>query len=87
MQNIGVTGNPKDLGKFRTPSLHNVALTAPHMHNGSIATLELALDFEIYYRGLSESRPLILSAQEQRDLLAFLHALPGTPRQPPAVPK
>lgn len=37
---IEVTGKPDDMGKFRAPSLRNVALTAPYMHDGSIATLE-----------------------------------------------
>ncbi|MGB3618723.1 MAG: cytochrome c peroxidase [Catalinimonas sp.] len=39
-----VTGDPNDRGKFRTPSLRNVALTAPYMHNGSLQTLEEVLD-------------------------------------------
>src|SRR5450755_4000717 len=34
------TNSPEDLGKFRVPSLRNVAVTAPYMHDGSIATLE-----------------------------------------------
>jgi cytochrome c peroxidase len=34
------TGRAEDMGKFRTPSLRNVALTAPYMHDGSIATME-----------------------------------------------
>jgi cytochrome c peroxidase len=34
------TGSAEDSGKFRTPSLRNVALTAPYMHDGSMATLE-----------------------------------------------
>lgn len=35
-----ITGNPKDMGRFRPPTLRNIALTAPYMHDGSIATLE-----------------------------------------------
>lgn len=35
-----ITGNPNDMGRFRPPSLRNVALTAPYMHDGSIPTLE-----------------------------------------------
>ncbi|MBP1467524.1 di-heme enzyme [Candidatus Chloroploca sp. M-50] len=35
-----VSGNPTDMGRFRAPSLRNVALTAPYMHDGSVATLE-----------------------------------------------
>jgi len=39
------TNNPKDMGRFRVPPLRNVALTAPYMHDGSMATLEEVLDF------------------------------------------
>ncbi len=39
-----VTGNPEDMGRFRAPSLRNIALTAPYMHDGSIATLEEVID-------------------------------------------
>ncbi|MEZ4587126.1 MAG: di-heme enzyme [Gemmatimonadales bacterium] len=38
------TGRPEDMGKFKAPSLRNVALTAPYMHDGSIATLDLVID-------------------------------------------
>lgn len=70
-----VTGNPNDIGAFRTPSLRNVALTAPYMHDGSVATLEEAVSREIYYRGNEDGRPLILTPQEVEDLVAFLKAL------------
>ena len=43
------TGRPRDMGRFRTPSLRNIALTAPYMHDGSIETLEEVLEF--YSRG------------------------------------
>jgi cytochrome c peroxidase len=39
-----VTKNPKDVGKFKAPTLRNIALTAPYMHDGSAATLEDVLD-------------------------------------------
>jgi len=39
------TGDPSDMGKFRAPTLRNVELTAPYMHDGSIATLEQVVDF------------------------------------------
>ncbi|KQN07101.1 cytochrome C peroxidase [Sphingobium sp. Leaf26] len=45
--NMGVaeiTGRPEDMGRFRAPSLRNVAMTAPYMHDGSIATLDEVLD-------------------------------------------
>lgn len=38
------TGRPDDMGSFRAPSLRNVALTAPYMHDGSVATLEAVID-------------------------------------------
>jgi cytochrome c peroxidase len=39
-----ITGNPEDMGKFRVPTLRNIAVTAPYMHDGSIATLSEVLD-------------------------------------------
>ncbi len=70
-----VTGDPKHIGHFRTPSLRNVALTAPYMHDGSIATLDEAIEHEIYYRGLVNRRPLALTPSEKSSLRAFLVAL------------
>ncbi len=70
-----VTLDPQDIGKFKTPSLRNVALTAPYMHDGSIATLEETVNHEIYYRGQAMGRPLILTPNEKADLVAFLKAL------------
>ncbi len=40
-----ITLNPEDYGKFRAPTLRNVALTAPYMHDGSLSTLEEVIDF------------------------------------------
>jgi cytochrome c peroxidase len=39
-----ITGRPVDMGKFKVPSLRNVALTAPYMHDGSVATLDEVID-------------------------------------------
>jgi len=52
-----MTGDPADKGRFKPPSLRNIALTAPYMHDGSIATLEEVIDH--YARGgrLIESGP------------------------------
>jgi len=73
---------------FRTPSLRNVALTAPYMHNGAYPTLESVVDF--YNRGGGAGigirldnqtlppDPLHLSAGEQRDLVSFMKALTDT---------
>jgi cytochrome c peroxidase len=70
-----VTGDPKDIGKFKTPSLRNAALTAPYMHDGSVGTLEEAVDRELYYRALEVGKPTTLTAQEKLALLAFLRSL------------
>ena len=40
-----LTGNPMDRGRFRAPTLRNIALTAPYMHDGSIASLSEVIDF------------------------------------------
>ena len=73
-----VTGNAQNLGEFRTPSLRNVELRAPYMHNGRFATLEEVVEF--YNRGGDFTapnkdprvRPRNLSAQQKADLVAFL---------------
>ncbi|MDR2872530.1 MAG: methylamine utilization protein [Xanthomonadaceae bacterium] len=70
-----VTQDPSELGAFRTPTLRNVALTAPYMHDGSVLTLGEAVEYEIYYRGLSRGRPISITAEERRQLTAFLRAL------------
>jgi len=75
------TGRPADMGRFRAPTLRNVELTEPYMHDGSVATLAEAID--LYARGGRTSSPLKsellrgfeLSAEEKSDLLAFLHSL------------
>lgn len=76
----GVTGNPHDNGLFRTPSLRNVALTAPYMHDGRMATLAEVVAH--YNRGghYAANRspnvaPLGLTADQQRALTAFLETL------------
>jgi cytochrome c peroxidase len=72
-------------GAFKTPTLRDIARTAPYMHHGVYATLEEVV--EHYVRGgdaranLSPNiRPLHLSGQEKRDLIAFMHALTSSPR-------
>lgn len=77
-----VTEDPNDRWKYRTPSLRNVALTAPYMHNGSLLTLRDVIDF--YDRGgvpnelLSPLiRPLGLKDSEIDELVAFLQSLTG----------
>ena len=70
-----MTLEPADIGKFRTPSLRNTALTAPYMHDGSVASLEQAVELEIYYRSAEAGIPLILTPIEKTDLVEFLTAL------------
>ncbi len=67
--------NPGDIAAFRTPSLQHVGSTAPYMHDGSISTLEEAVDHELYYRGLTRGKPIELTVRERRQLLAYLNTL------------
>jgi cytochrome c peroxidase len=69
------TMNPADIGKFRTPSLRNVAITAPYMHDGSAATLYVAIELELYSRSSALARPVVLTADERADLVEFLATL------------
>lgn len=75
-----VTRRPRDWGAFKTPTLRNIALTAPYMHDGSLATLEEVVDF--YVQGgrrnpnVDEAlHPQTMSPQERADLIAFMKAL------------
>jgi len=77
-----VTGQDEDRGAFKTPTLRQVAETAPYMHDGSVATLEEVID--LYDRGGESNpwldakmKPLGLTEGEKQDLLAFLRALTG----------
>ncbi len=83
-----VTGHPDDKGKMRVPSLRNVELRAPYMHNGRFATLEEVVEF--YDRGgdfpNSEISPLGLTTQQKEDLLAFLRRPLTDPRLAQELP-
>ena len=77
-----ITLEPADRYAFKTPSLRNVAHTAPYMHDGSLATLGDVVDF--YARGGGDApgksallAPLPLSDGDKRALVAFLRALDG----------
>jgi cytochrome c peroxidase len=77
-----ITEDPADRWRYRTPTLRNVALTAPYMHDGSLATLEDVVRFYneggIPNEALDPAiRPLALSPDEIRDLVAFLESLTG----------
>jgi len=80
------TAANRDRGAFRTPSLRNIELSAPYMHNGGLATLEDVIDF--YDRGGDFTAPnksprivpLGLTAQQKADLAAFLRRPLTDPR-------
>jgi cytochrome c peroxidase len=79
---FAVTKDPADTGAFKTPTVRNVALTAPYMHDGSVATLEEVVEW--YDKGghpnphlSAKIRPLKLSAEEKADLVAFMKACTG----------
>ncbi len=80
---FAVTGKEADRGAFKTPTLREVACTAPYMHDGSLGSLEEVIEF--YDRGGNpnswldpESHPLHLTSEEKQALVAFLKALTGT---------
>lgn len=81
-----ITGNPADIGKFKTPSLRNLVFTAPYMHDGRFKTIEEVIEF--YNSGAKFSPTLDpniskhmnegglnLTSQEKEDLLNFLISL------------
>ncbi len=72
---FSVSHKANDVETFATPSLREVRLTAPYMHDGSVVTLDDAVDREVYYRGLDTGYPIGLTAQERSDLRAFLETL------------
>jgi len=82
----GITGNNNDLGEFKVPSLRNIALTAPYMHDGRFATLEEVI--EHYDNGVQDNpnldnrltqgnnvRRLNLSDNDKQALIDFLNTL------------
>ncbi len=80
-----VTGLEEDKGKFKVPTLRNIALTAPYMHDGRFQTLEEVIDH--YNEGIQTSSTadptvintvetgLFLTDQDKEDLINFLHTL------------
>jgi cytochrome c peroxidase len=78
-----VTQDPADRWRYRTPSLRNIALTAPYMHDGSLNSLEQVVEF--YNQGgfANETpspliKPLNLSQTEMSELVDFLKTLTGS---------
>jgi cytochrome c peroxidase len=83
-----ITGDSNDIGKFKTPTLRNIELSAPYMHDNRFATLEEVIDF--YSEDLKDSPyvdPLMqkinqggnhISPSQKVDLINFLKALTDT---------
>ena len=83
---FAISGKPEDRGAFKTPTLREVGRTAPYMHDGSLATLEDVVEY--YDQGGNTNpgldpdlRPLHLTADEKRALVAFLRSLSGPVRE------
>lgn len=79
------TAKAEDVGKFRAPTLRNIAITAPYMHDGSIATLEAVIGH--YFVGGRSGlqphrspilRPLQFAVAEKQELIEFAGATPGS---------
>lgn len=82
MGRFRITRNPVDIGKFRTPTLRNIAVTGPYMHDGRFATLEAVL--EHYASGVKKSATLDrripvggfrFSPKERAEIIHFLMTL------------
>jgi cytochrome c peroxidase len=91
-----VTSNAEEIGAFKTPTLREIARTAPYMHDGRFKTLEEVVNF--YNKGGVKNPhqdplilPLELTDQEKKDLVQFLHALNGEGwqhvKEPQSFPK
>lgn len=79
-----ITKNPGDLGKFKTPTLRNVSITGPYMHNGMFKTLDEVIEFYndpdkivpgAVNRDTLLAKPLNLTVDEKKALKAFLISL------------
>lgn len=82
---FAITADEADRGAFKTPSLRSISLTAPYMHDGSLANLEEVVQF--YREGgranshlAQELAPIEMSDEEAQNLVAFLRSL--TPAEP-----
>lgn len=75
-----VSRDSSDIGKFKTPSLRNVALTSPYMHDGSLKTLDQVVEHYMkggkhHYNQSEKIKSLNLSKEQQRNLVLFLECL------------
>jgi cytochrome c peroxidase len=75
------TKRPEDIGKFRPPTLRNITVTAPYMHDGSLATLEAVIDHYAAGGKMDQPnktrvlRPFHLTETDKHDLIEFLKSL------------
>ncbi|MCK5889773.1 MAG: c-type cytochrome [Methylococcales bacterium] len=81
---FNVTHTISDIGKYKTPTLRNIALTGPYMHDGSMKTLEEVVEY--YDKGGDQNQfidpaifPLHLTDQEKADLVEFMKSLNSQP--------
>jgi cytochrome c peroxidase len=83
---FGVTNDPDDLGKFKTPTLRNIMVTAPYMHDGRFATIDQVLDHyedggyasptvDPFMKFTSPDMNLGLTPQKRQQVIAFLNSL------------
>jgi cytochrome c peroxidase len=75
-----INGDSSEIGSFKVPTLRNISLTAPYMHDGSLKSIEDVLEF--YSKGGNRNvnqnptiQPFILTKEKKRDLKAFLLSL------------
>lgn len=87
-----ITKSERDWGAFRTPSLVNVAMTPPYMHDGSLPTLEAVVEF--YSAGGVPNPsldavmiPRAFTEAEQEDLVSFLRSLSSISTDAVACPR
>jgi len=82
----GITGDPFDMGKFKTPTLRNVAVSGPYMHDGRFTTLQQVVDHyddggtpsatvDPFMKFTDPDNTLGLTAQKKQQLIAFLNTL------------
>ena len=86
------SGRDEDWGAFKTPTLRDIANTAPYMHDGSLKTLEEVVEY--YDKGGTPNKnlderikPLKLTAQDKTDLVAFMKSLSGEGWQQMTAPQ
>ena len=76
-----ITRNPADVGKFKAPTLRNIAVTAPYMHDGSVATLEEAIDHYAAGGRTIATGPTPASATTTRTRAPSIRGFTLTPEQ------